>query len=72
MRIFSIKENGKFEEFSQTHFHVDHEESVLENWLESEIRVRTDKWVFTTTKMPNCKENSVTSGKAGGLFVNRS
>jgi hypothetical protein len=35
MRIFSIKEDGKFEEFSQTHFHVDHEESVLENWLES-------------------------------------
>ena len=56
MRIFSIKENGKFEEFSQTHFHVDHEESVLENWFESEIGVRTDKWVFTTTKMPNCKE----------------
>ena len=35
MRIFSIKEDGKFEEFSQAHFHVDHEESVLENWLES-------------------------------------
>lgn len=35
MRIFSIKEDGKFEEFSQIHFHVDHEESVLENWLES-------------------------------------
>ncbi len=35
MRIFSIKEDGKFEEFSRTHFHVDHEESVLENWLES-------------------------------------
>jgi len=35
MRIFSIKEDGKFEEFSQTHFHIDHEESVLENWLES-------------------------------------
>ncbi len=34
MRIFSIKEDGKFEEFSQTHFHVNHEESVLENWLE--------------------------------------
>ena len=56
MRIFSIKEIGKFEEFSQTNFHVDHEESVLENWLESEIRVRTDKWVFTTTKMSICKE----------------
>ncbi len=35
MRIFSIKKDGKFEEFSQTHFHVDHEESVLENWLET-------------------------------------
>ncbi len=35
MRIFSIKEDGKFEEFSKTHFHVDHEESVLENWLEN-------------------------------------
>lgn len=35
MRIFNIKEDGKFDEFSQTHFHVDHEESVLENWLES-------------------------------------
>lgn len=35
MRIFSIKDDGKFEEFSRTHFHADHEESVLENWLES-------------------------------------
>ncbi|NLV23185.1 MAG: DUF91 domain-containing protein [Deltaproteobacteria bacterium] len=35
MRIFSIKEDGKFEEFSQRHFNVDHDESVLENWLES-------------------------------------
>jgi len=35
MRIFSIKDNGKFEEFSQTHFHANHEEAVLENWLES-------------------------------------
>jgi hypothetical protein len=34
MRIFSIKDDGKFEEFSQTRFHADHEESVLENWLE--------------------------------------
>lgn len=29
MRIFSIKEDGKFEESSRTHFHIDHEESVL-------------------------------------------
>ena len=35
MRIFSIKEDGDFEEFSQTHFPVMHEEAVLENWLES-------------------------------------
>ncbi|MDY6930830.1 MAG: endonuclease NucS [Halobacteriota archaeon] len=35
MRIFNIKDDGKFEEFSQTLFHTDHEESVLENWLES-------------------------------------
>lgn len=35
MRIFNIKEDGRFEEFSQTHFRADHEESVLENWLES-------------------------------------
>jgi len=35
MRIFSIKDDGKFEEFSQTHFHANHEEAVLENWLES-------------------------------------
>lgn len=35
MRIFSIKDDGKFEEFSQTHFHANHEESVLENWLEN-------------------------------------
>lgn len=35
MRIFIIKEDGKFEEFSQTHFHVEHEEAVLEKWLEN-------------------------------------
>ena len=35
MRIFSIKEDRKFGEFSQAHFHVDREESVLENWLEN-------------------------------------
>jgi hypothetical protein len=34
MRIFNIKEDGKFEEFSPTRFHADHEESALENWLE--------------------------------------
>ncbi len=35
MKIFSIKDDGKFEEFSQTHFHANHEEAVLEKWLES-------------------------------------
>jgi len=45
MRIFSIKEDRKFEEFSQTNLHVDYEESVLEIWLESEIRVRPIKCI---------------------------
>lgn len=35
MRIFKIKTDGKFDEFSQTHFQLDHEEAVLENWLEN-------------------------------------
>ena len=35
MRVFRIGKDGKFEEFSRTCFQVDHEESVLENWLES-------------------------------------
>jgi hypothetical protein len=35
MRIFSIKEDGKFEEFSRKYFQVEHEESLLENWLEN-------------------------------------
>jgi len=35
MRIFSIQNDGRFEEFSQTHFHLNYEETVLENWLES-------------------------------------
>jgi hypothetical protein len=35
MRIFSIKSDGKFEEFSKTYFHTNYEESVLENWLEN-------------------------------------
>lgn len=29
-----MKEDGKFEEFSKTHFHIDHEEVLLESWLE--------------------------------------
>ena len=44
-KIFGIKEDGKCEEFSQTNLHVDHEESVLENWLESETRVRPVKGI---------------------------
>ena len=35
MKIFSIKPEGKFEEYSQIPFQANHEESVLENWLES-------------------------------------
>jgi len=35
MRIFSIKYDGKFEEFSQIPFQINHEESILESWLES-------------------------------------
>lgn len=34
MRIFSVKDDGLFDEFSKTNFQADHEESVLENWLE--------------------------------------
>jgi hypothetical protein len=34
MRIFSVKTDGKFEEFSQTDFQIDHQESILEKWLE--------------------------------------
>jgi|GEM_PF-4625994 len=45
MRIFSIKENRKFEEFSQTNLHGDHEKSVLEIWLEGETRVRLIKGI---------------------------
>jgi len=46
MRISSIKEDGKVEEFSQTNFHVDHVESVLEIWLENETMVRLDKGIY--------------------------
>ena len=35
MRIFSIQEDGKFKEFSRSSFDADHEESVLESWLEN-------------------------------------
>ena len=46
MRITSIKEDGKVEEFSRTNFHVDHVESVLEIWLEDETMVKLDKGIY--------------------------
>lgn len=35
MRVFGIKSDGKFSEYVQTPFQADHEEVILENWLES-------------------------------------
>ncbi len=35
MRVFGIQSNGKFNEYLQTPFKVDHEEAILEEWLES-------------------------------------
>lgn len=35
MRLFGIHNDGKFGEYVQTPFQVDHEEAVLEGWLES-------------------------------------
>lgn len=35
MRLFGIHSDGKFSEYVQTPFQVDHEEAVLEDWLES-------------------------------------
>lgn len=35
MRLFGIHPDGKFGEYVQTPFQVDHEEAVLEDWLES-------------------------------------
>ncbi|MEN6578073.1 MAG: hypothetical protein ABFD90_17145 [Phycisphaerales bacterium] len=35
MRIFGIQSGGEFKEYIQTPFEVDHEEAVLESWLES-------------------------------------
>jgi hypothetical protein len=35
MRVFSIQTDGKFHEYIRTPFHVEHAESVLEDWLES-------------------------------------
>ena len=46
MKILNLTEGGKIEEFSQTNLHVDHEESVLGLWLESETRVRPVKDIY--------------------------
>ena len=35
MRVFSIGSDGEFTEYEQLPFKMDHEESVLEEWLES-------------------------------------
>lgn len=35
MRVFGIQPDGQFSEYLQTPFQVDHEEAVLEDWLES-------------------------------------
>ena len=35
MRVFSVASDGRFTEYEQLPFEADHEESVLENWLES-------------------------------------
>ena len=35
MRVFSVGSDGKFTEYERLPFEVDHEESVLEQWLES-------------------------------------
>jgi hypothetical protein len=35
MRVFGIKPDGRFSEYRQTPFQIQHEESILEDWLES-------------------------------------
>ena len=35
MRVFGIEPDGKFKEYIQTPFQVQHEEAILKNWLES-------------------------------------
>ena len=35
MRVFGVQSDGQFSEYMQTPFQVDHEEAVLEDWLES-------------------------------------
>jgi hypothetical protein len=35
MRVFGVQPDGQFSEYLQTPFQVDHEEAILEDWLES-------------------------------------
>ena len=35
MRVFGINDNGTFKEFVKTAFDLDHQEVVLEEWLEA-------------------------------------
>ena len=35
MRVFGIQSDGKFSEYVKTPFQVDHEEAILEDWLET-------------------------------------
>ena len=35
MRLFGIDNNGEFKEFIEIQFQTSHQESVLEEWLES-------------------------------------
>jgi len=35
MRLFGMHTDGKFSEYVQTPFQLNHEEAVLEDWLES-------------------------------------
>lgn len=35
MRVFGVQTDGQFSEYVQTPFQVEHEEAILEDWLES-------------------------------------
>ncbi len=35
MRIFGVEQDGTFKEYSEIHFQKEHEEMVLENWIEA-------------------------------------
>ena len=34
MRVYGVEPNGKFQEYVATPFQVEHEEAILEDWLE--------------------------------------